>query len=152
MKNINDNNIKKEKKLKSPKRIIGIVKFFDSFKGWGFVVSGSKGISGKLEDEGRMFSIHLTSSQWSSSSSPRDGEWIIFTPLKTQRGWSALNAERMEFNRETLLFAMKYRGKYAKIEGIDTKGDRYDEDILCQIIQKLVGIRTGYGSISYDIS
>lgn len=152
VKNINDNNIKKEKKLKSPKRIIGIVKFFDSFKGWGFVVSGSKGISGKLEDEGRLFSLHLTSSQWSSSSSPRDGEWIIFTPLKTQRGWSALNAERMEFNWETLLFAMKYRGKYAKIEGIDTKGDRYDEDILCQIIQKLVGIRTGYGSISYDKS
>ena len=58
----------------------------------------------------------------------------------------------MEFNRETLLFAMKYRGKYAKIEGIDTKGDRYDEDILCQIIQKLVGIRTGYGNISYDKS
>ena len=151
-KEFSSNNNKKEKKPKTPERVIGIIKFFDSFKGWGFVISGSKGISGKSEDEGRLFSLHLTSSEWNSSSSPKDGEWIIFTPHKTQRGWSALNAERMEFNRETLLFAMKYRGKYAKIKGTDSKGDSYDEDILYQIIRKLVEIRTSYGHISYDQS
>ncbi len=152
VKEFSGNNNRKEKKPKIPERVIGIIKFFDSFKGWGFVISGSKGISGKSEDEGRLFSLHLTSSEWNSSSSPKDGEWIIFTPHKTQRGWSALNAERMEFNRETLLFAMKYRGKYAKIKGTDSKGDSYDEDILYQIIRKLVEIRTSYGHISYDQS
>ena len=129
------NNI--DNKQKNPKRIIGLIKFFDSMKGWGFIVSGNKGISGKPEDEGRLFSIHLTSSEWNGSTSPKDGDWVIFTPRKTPKGWSASNAERMEYNRENLLFSMKYRGKYAKISGSDGKGDRFDKNILCHIIKKM---------------
>lgn len=146
----------KIEKKKTPKRVIGIVKFFDTTKGWGFVVSGNKGISGKPEDEGKLFSLHITSSEWKSSSYPRDNEWIILTPRKNARGWSALNAERLEYNRETLLFAMKYRGKYAKISGSDSKGDRYDENILCRIINQMTltrrsGIsRYSYGPATYD--
>lgn len=143
---------KKEKKTKEPKRIIGIVKFFDSYKGWGFVVSSSKGISGKPEDEDRLYSLHITSSEWKSSSSPNDGQWIILTPRKNTRGWSATNAERLEYNRESLLFAMKYRGKYAKIKGSDGKGDRYDEDILCHIIRKMAGYNTRLGRTTYNRS
>ena len=126
-----------ERKQKDSKRLIGLIKFFDSIKGWGFVVSGNKGISGKPEDEGRLFSLHLTSSEWNSSSSPKDGDWVIFSPRKTTRGWSACNAKRMEYDRETLLFSMKYRGKYAKIYGSDDKGDRFDKNILCHIIKKI---------------
>ena len=129
------NNI--DNKQKNPKRIIGLIKFFDSMKGWGFIVSGNKGISGKPEDEGRLFSIHLTSSEWNGSTSPKDGDWVIFTPRKTPKGWSASNAERMEYNRENLLFSMNYRGKYAKISGSDGKGDRFDKNILCHIIKKM---------------
>ena len=146
------------KNQKPPKRIIGIVKFFDSMKGWGFVISGSKGISGKPEDEGNLFSLHITSSEWHGSTSPNDGEWIILTPRKTSRGWSAINAERIEYNRDTLLFAMKYRGKYAKICGSDSKGDKYDENILCHIINKMAlsrrtgVIRYSYSSPTYDTS
>ena len=153
---VKDDNGKSAEKKKTPKRVIGIVKFFDSTKGWGFVVSGDKGISGKPEDEGKLFSLHITSSEWKSSSYPRDNEWIILTPRKNARGWSALNAERLEYNKGTLLFAMKYRGKYAKISGSDSKGDRYDENILCRIINHMTltrrsGIsRYSYGPATYD--
>lgn len=155
-KDTNENKI--EKKQKAQKKVIGIVKFFDSTKGWGFIVSSNKGISGKPEDEGKLFSLHITSSEWKSSSYPKDNEWVILTPRKNVRGWSALNAERLEYNKETLLFAMRYRGKYAKISGSDNKGDRYDENILCHIINKLtlsrnVGIsRYSYGSSIYNTS
>ena len=138
------------------KRVIGIVKFFDSIKGWGFIVSGNKGISGKPEDEGKLFSLHIISSEWKSSSYPKDGEWVILTPRKNARGWSALNAKRLECNRETLLFAMKYRGKYARISGPDSRGDYYDENILCHIINQMTlasgaGIsRYTHGAVTYD--
>jgi len=132
-----DKGSSKSKKNKSPKRVIGIVKFYDFFKGWGFVVTGSKGISGKPEDENKLFSCHLREIEWVSDSTPEEKEWIIFTPQKTPRGWSALNAERLEYKRDTLLFAMKYRGKYAKIYGKDNKGDSFDANILCYIIDKM---------------
>ncbi len=155
---VDNGSSKKGKKSKSPKRVIGIVKFFDDYKGWGFVVTGSKGVSGKPEDEYKLFSCHITESEWESSPAPNDGEWIIFTPKKTSRGWSALNAERLKYNRDTLLFAMRYRGKYAKIYGTDNKGDNFDENILCHIINKLTvkrgeGItRYSYRTPSYDTS
>ena len=139
---------KKQQKEQKTKRVIGIVKFFDSYKGWGFAISGSKDISGKLE-EGKLFSLHFTSSQWNGVSSPIDKEWILLTPRKTQRGWSALNVERLEYNRDTLLFAMKYRGKYAKIYGSDKKGGSFDENILCHIIEKMTIKRTRISTYSH---
>ena len=140
-------------KPNTPQRIIGIVKFFDINKGWGFVISGNKGISGKTEDEGKIFSLHITSSEWRGMLSPKDNEWIILTPRKNVRGWSATKAERLDCNRETLLFAMRYRGKYAKIYGSDSKGDHYDEDILCHIIKEMISTSsTVSNTASYNIS
>lgn len=140
-------------KPNSPQRIIGIIKFFDINKGWGFVISGNKGISGKAEDEGKIFSLHITSTEWRGMLSPKDNEWIILTPRKNIRGWSATKAERLDCNRENLLFAMRYRGKYAKIYGSDSKGDHYDENILCHIIKEMTCTSSAANiSASYNIS
>lgn len=125
-----------EQKKGEPQRVIGIVKFFDSFKGWGFFVTSGKGIRRNLE-EGRLISLHITSSEWKSLSDPRDNEWVIFTPRSNSRGWSAINAKRLEYSREDLLVAMKYRGKYARINGTDNKGDKFDENVLCHIIRRM---------------
>ena len=140
-------------KPNTPQRIIGIIKFFDINKGWGFVISGNKGISGKAEDEGKIFSLHITSTEWRGMLSPKDNEWIILTPRKNIRGWSATKAERLDCNRENLLFAMRYRGKYAKIYGSDSKGDHYDENILCHIIKEMTCTSSAANiSASYNIS
>lgn len=142
------------------KRIIGIILFFDSYNGWGFVISSFKDIKDKQVGSGRLCRLHLTSPEWKSSSKPIDGEWIIFTAREDQRGrgWSAINAERLMYDRETLLLAMKYRGKYAKILGVDNKGNHYNEDILCHIINKMIISKStafgrfGYGKPVYDIT
>ena len=132
-----------EQNKNEPQRLIGIVKFFDTFKGWGFFVTSGKGIRRNLE-EGRLISLHITSSEWKSSSYPRDNEWVVFSPRSNSRGWSAINAKRLEYSREDLLVAMKYRGKYARINGTDNKGDSFDENVLCHIIRRMtVGRREG---------
>ena len=138
------------KKAKTPNRVIGIVKFFDYYKGWGFVISSCKGVSAKLEDEHRLFSFYLRESEWKSSSTPDDRDWIILTPKKDHKGrLNAINAERLEYNRDSLLFAMKYRGKYARIKGTDNKGDHFNESVLCHIIGKMI---RGTNYMSHDIT
>ena len=126
-----------KKKDKQAKRCIGIVKFFDSSKDFGFIVTNSKGLSGKPEDENRLFSLYINSSKWKSSGYPKDGEWVIFTPRKNKSGkWDALDTEHLEVNRENLSLAMKYRGVYARIKGRDSHSfDTYDENILCHFVR-----------------
>lgn len=117
-------------------RIIGVVKFFDSYKGWGFFVTNGKGIQRNLE-EGKLISLHITSWEWQSSPDPTGNELVIFSACRNSRGWNAINAERLEYNRENLVLAMKYRAKYACIKGTDIKGDSFHENILCHIIEKM---------------
>lgn len=125
---------RKEKKLKTPKRVIGVVKFFDRNKDFGFVISGNKEVSDNPEDLGKIFEFYINSSEWKSSSVPEEKEWIVFTPEKGHKGWSAVNAERISYNKDGLLLAMAYRGIFAKIEGRDSKGDTHDFNVLCHII------------------
>ena len=117
-------------------RIIGVVKFFDPYKGWGFFVTNGKGIQQNLE-EGKLISLHITSWEWQSSPDPTGNELVIFSARRNSRGWNAINAERLEYNRENLVLAMKYRAKYACIKGTDIKGDSFHENILCHIIEKM---------------
>lgn len=136
--NEHSDNANTKNKQNDPQRIIGIIKFFDINKGWGFVITGNKGISNRVEDEGKLFSLHITSSEWHGIFPPKDNEWIFLKPRKNIKGWSATKAERLDYNRETLFFAMRYRGKYAKIKGSDDKGGYYNEDILCHIIKEMI--------------
>lgn len=125
-------------KKKSKKRVIGIVKFFDWSKDFGFVVSGNKGVSNKPEDQGKLYDFYINSSAWKSDSHPNDGEWIVFTPNKGYRGWSALDCNRLTYDKEGLLLGMSYRGTYARILGKDSKGDSHDHNILCHIIDSIL--------------
>ena len=149
---------KTTKKDKMPKRLIGVVKFFDSYKDFGFITTNSKGMSGKPEDEKKLYSFYICSSEWKSSSYPKDGEWVILTPQKTSRGkWNAINAVRLSYDKASLIEAMKYRGKYAKIEGRDShSSESYNYNILCHIINEMAKKTvSGYSynrQISYDKS
>lgn len=125
-------------KKKSKKRVIGIVKFFDWSKDFGFVVSGNKGVSNKPEDQGKLYDFYINSSAWKSDSHPNDGEWIVFTPNKGYRGWSALDCNRLTYDKEGLLLGMSYRGTYARILGKDSKGDSHDYNVLCHIIDSIL--------------
>lgn len=121
-------------KPKESKRIIGLVKFFDGYKAFGFVITGNKGISNKPEDAGKIYDFYLGSSEWAGESVPQEKEWIVFTPQKGRRGRTAVNAVPLTYNKEGLMIAMNYRGTYARIQGSDSKGDYHDHNVLCHII------------------
>lgn len=149
-----------KKKSNNSNRIIGILKFFDTFKDFGYIVSNNKGISAKAENDGRIFSLRINSLvEWESERLPKENEWVILTPKKDGLGrLSANNVKRLDYNRETLLFAMRYRGRYAKISGADNKGTSYNEDILCHIInmmtttKNVANTRSRYTNPTYDTS
>lgn len=155
---VNPSSQKNGKKSKMPKRLIGVVKFFDSNKDFGFITTNSKGVSGKSEDEKKLYSFYICSSEWKSSSHPQDGEWVVLTPQKNSRGkLNAINTERLSYDKASLIEAMKYRGKYAKIEGRDShSSESYNYNILCHIINKMTKKTvSGYSytrQISYDKS
>lgn len=62
----------------------------------------------------------------------------MFTPNKGYRGWSALDCNRLSYDKEGLLLGMSYRGTYAKIFGKDSKGDSHDYNVLCHIIDSIL--------------
>lgn len=138
------------KTQKEPQRLIGVVKFFDTVKGWGFLVTNGAGMSRRL-DEGRLVSLHITESEWKSSSVPVDDEWVTFTAKKNPRGWRAMDATRLEYSREHLLVAMKYRGINARIDGTDNRGDRYNENVLCHVVGGMVCGQTQGGAQSQKL-
>lgn len=124
----------KQPKEKERKRAIGFLKFFDGYKAFGIVISGSKGVSNKPEDANRIFDFYLGSSEWAGESSPREKEWIVFTPQKVRRGWTAVNAMPLVYDKEGLMIAMNYRGIYARIKGCDSKGESHNFNVLCRMI------------------
>ena len=127
-----------KKSKKNKRRVIGIVKFFDWNKNFGFVVTGNKGVSNKPEDQGKLYDFYINSSEWNSNSSPDEGDWIVFTPQKGYRGWNVVDAERLTYDKDGLLLGMAYRGIYAKISGKDSKGDSHDHNVLCHIIDMII--------------
>lgn len=138
------------KKKKRKKRVIGIVKFYDWNKGFGFVVTGNKGVSNKPEDIGKLYDFYINSSGWDSSSSPDAGEWIVFTPQKGYRGWNVTDGERLTYDKEGLLLGMAYRGTYAKIYGKDSKGDSHNHNVLCHIIDTIIKKRNDSQKVVLD--
>ena len=155
----NKSNDGSDKKSNNSNRIIGILKFFDTFKDFGYIVSNNKGISAKAENDGRIYSLRINSLvEWESEQLPKEDEWVILTPKKDGLGrLSANSVKRLDYNRENLLFAMRYRGRYAKISGSDSKGTSYNEDILCHIINMMTTIkssikRSRYTEPTYDTS
>ena len=125
-------------KTKVGKPVIGIIKFFDGNKAFGFVVSSSKGVSNKPEDEGKIFDFYLGSMEWDGQSVPHENEWIVFTPQESRRGRTATHAVSFTYDAAGLMLAMNYRGIYARIHGTDSKGDVHDYNILCTTINHII--------------
>lgn len=140
----------KKTNQKNKKRIIGVVKFYDRNKGFGFVITGNKGISNKPEDQGKIYDFYISSSEWNSNSSPNDEDWIVFTPYKGYRGWNVVDGELLTYDKEGLLLGMAYRGTFAKIVGKDSKGDSHNHNVLCHIIDTIIRKETEPQKIILD--
>lgn len=60
-----------KRRNKNPQRVICIVNFFDSHKGWGFVLTNGMGICSNGEEE-NLYSLYLKSTEWNTTR-PRQG-------------------------------------------------------------------------------
>ena len=131
---------KHTKKKRAAKRIIGIVKFFDMSKNFGFIVSNSLYVRGKETGKNELCNFHVKGSSLVYPWLLSEGQWVEFTPGENTYGAAdnALNVAILEYNLETLTKAMVYRGEYAHIQGEDThSGKEYDASILAHIISKI---------------
>ena len=116
-----------QKDANQSNRLIGIVKFFDSAKGFGFIITNNAGINA---NETRLVDFYVNSRDCKNYT-PNDGDWVTFKSKKSK----AVNVRKLKYDTSTLFFAMKYRGKFAKIKGQDCySGKTYDHSILSQIV------------------
>lgn len=134
-----DNNRIKTKKEKKGKKLIGIVKFYDSIKDFGFILTNSKGINGREENKNKLYSIYMCSRSFKNVFLPTDLMWVTFSIKgRGHRGYEAVNVEEMEATPETLTSAMMYRGDFSRIKGTDShSGNYYDSDVICKVIDKI---------------
>ena len=104
-------------------------------KDFGFAVTSNKGISS--DEEYNLKDIFIHSSGVASSTNLSDGDWILFNYEKTFKGLSGKNVRRLSATKEDLLIAFDYRGKFATIDGRDSKsGNTYRFDIIPTIYNK----------------
>lgn len=116
------------KSLNADKRLIGIVKFFDSDKGFGFIITNNAGIN---TNETGLVDYYVNSRDCKHYT-PNEGDWVTFKPKNSK----AVNVRKMKYDKSTLFLAMKYRGKYAKIEGKDNHSERtYNQSVLSHIVK-----------------
>lgn len=108
---------------------IGIVKFYDSSKGFGFVVANNYGLDS--DSKNHLEEVFINSTSCVDSYEPNERDWVVFDVEKSRRGYRALNARSLSESKEDLILALGYAGEFAKIKGRDSKGEKvYDQDIV----------------------
>ena len=120
----------REIESKSPRtHYIGIVKFYDTSKGFGFVVTNNYGLGS--DSKNHLQEIFINSTSFVSYFKPDERVWIVFDVEISSRGPRAINARPLCGSKEDLILALGYVGEFAKIKGRDSKGERvYDQDIV----------------------
>ncbi len=130
-------NNKKKTAQNTYEPIIGFVKFFDSNKGFGFVLANNYAICKDETEPNSIVDFYLARSEWESGSYPKDSEWVIFTPKSGRKGWMATDVKRISLDSQTLVKVFEYRGKFARINGFDQKFDTYDISVINEVIRIL---------------
>ena len=130
-----NNPTKTEQKKKPEQRLVGIVKFYDDDKGFGYLVTNNKGINKTRGIESEIKEIFVHSSGVVRGYTPYDGHWVAFTKGKDRRGGlAAKNLTKLEFDKDSIMQAFKYRGSYAKILGWDSKREHnYQENVISHV-------------------
>ena len=116
-------------------RCIGIIKFFDASKGFGFAVSNAWGTNSSKQ----LVDFYLQSSEFQESLRFYDGKWISFIPKLDTKGYTATDIKALAYDASSFRLALQYIGEFAKIEGIDTKQDKtYDSHIIDHIAGNII--------------
>ena len=131
------------KNQKAEQRFIGIVKWFDAIKGFGFIVTNNKDINKTNDKESNFVEIFVHESELNSDCTLDEGYWVSFAKEKGKRGLNAKNVKCLEYDKEDILLSFEYRGIYARFEGTDNKCEyKYNENVILKI-QERVFRKTG---------
>lgn len=140
---------KLSKKKASLERNIAVVQFFDNRVNYfGRVLTNALGINAN-DTKGKLYSFNLNKRNWNPVLTPDEGDWIIMIPANYKGRKEATQGDRLPYDKKGLLYALPYRGKYAKISGVDSKGIYHDYDVICHVIQKILK-KTGGKHIVID--
>lgn len=147
----------RNRKAKVSKKIIGVVKFYDKKKKFGYVLTNWLEVSKLPDSQYKLFGFRVNSKVWESSPDPVENEFAVLTIRENKDGvYYVAKAERFTYDRAGLMFAMKYRGKkYSKIEGDDEFSHRkYNLSILSEIVSIIVGREyiDGGRRVTYDVT
>lgn len=119
-------------------RLLGIVKWFDFTKGFGFLVTNSRGTNQTKGEENKLIEIFIHQSEVTSGYIPNDNHWVSFVKKKEKRGISAKDVKKLDFDKEGLLLGLQYRGMYSSIEGWDSKHEHnYKEHIIKYLFHQI---------------
>ena len=128
---------KKENKRRCPKqtqqsiKLIGIVKFFDYIKDYGFIVTNGCNIKDNCQTINGLFDFYIRLKQCSNII-PQNNDWVVFDYLNGRTD----NVKKLDFSQETLSIALQYRGKFARIKGRDSRHKKtYNHSILAHIVK-----------------
>ena len=128
---------KSPKKETTLEKNIAVVQFFDNrVNMFGRVLTNALGINNE-DNTGKIYTLDMSKGEWAPLLTPDEGDWVIFNPGKNFRGRIAKNGDRLSYDKNGLLLAFPYRGKFAKISGVDSKGTRHDHNVICHIINKI---------------
>ncbi|OUO95693.1 RecQ family ATP-dependent DNA helicase, partial [Barnesiella sp. An22] len=120
---------KEKEVISSTVRHIGIVKFYDSLKGFGFVITNNYGLDN--DNKNHLKEIFINSTSFVGYFKPNEQDWIVFDVEESKRGPRAINSRPLSGLKEDLILALGYIGEFAKIQGRDNKGEKvYNQDIL----------------------
>lgn len=131
------------KKKLSLEKNIAVVQFFDNrVNDFGRVLTNSLGVSNS-DSKNELYSYNLNKRNWNPALTPEEGDWIVMTPANYRGRREAIQGDRLSYDRNGLLLALPYRGKFAKISGVDSKGTRHDHNVICHVINKILRDKEG---------
>ncbi len=121
--------------------LIGLIKFYDWKKDFGFIVSNRLGLN--TSDDG-VVGYYFNSRRVRDSALKLSKSDLVFFFCEARKG--KLDAKQVRlpnYDQQDLLIALKYRGKFAKIAGADPKSDNvYDFNVLPAVLKHFLSNNT----------
>lgn len=119
------------------RRKVGIVEWYDSSKGFGFIATNNFRIKGQTE----LVEVYFNAREISTDNTGQFYEdvAVTFNTQKSKRGIIALDVKTFECKKDDILCVLNYRGTYSHISGNNQKGTKnYSANIIPVIYENVL--------------
>ena len=133
-----------EKNYSFRKRKVGIVEWFDSSKGFGFIATNNFRIKGQTN----LVEVYFNYKEISADNKGKFYEDVVvtFNSQNGRRGVSALDVKTFEYTKDDVLCVLNYKGNYSHISGLNQKGTKdYKVNLIPEIYWTIYRKKGGNG-------